>query len=201
MTAYYNEIDPKAAAWLRELIKNGHIAPGDVDERSIVDVTPQYLIGYTQCHFFAGIGVWSHALRQAGWSDDRPVWTASCPCQPFSSAGQGKGVEDERHLFPVLSRLIAVRKPIVIFGEQVSGKAGLTWFDDVQNEMEKNGYAYKLLVNGDNVAKDYRVSGIPTLYVIGVDGKILFSEVGARVDTYRMVTEIIEKHLKDISPP
>jgi DNA (cytosine-5)-methyltransferase 1 len=32
---YYNEIDPQKAAWLRELIKQGHIAPGDVDERSI----------------------------------------------------------------------------------------------------------------------------------------------------------------------
>ena len=35
MTAYYNEIDPSAAAWLRELIKAGLIAPGIVDERSI----------------------------------------------------------------------------------------------------------------------------------------------------------------------
>jgi len=34
--------------------------------------------------FFAGIGGWSRALRLAGWPDDRPVWTGSCPCQPFS---------------------------------------------------------------------------------------------------------------------
>jgi DNA (cytosine-5)-methyltransferase 1 len=79
MTAYYNEIDPFAAAWLRELIKAKHIAPGDVDERSIEDVVPSELMGYTQCHFFAGIGVWSHALRCAGWTDDRPIWTGSCP--------------------------------------------------------------------------------------------------------------------------
>jgi len=31
MSAYYNEFDPKAAAWLRELIKAGRIAPGEVD--------------------------------------------------------------------------------------------------------------------------------------------------------------------------
>lgn len=37
MTAYYNEFDKGAAAWLRELIKAGLIAAGDVDERSIVD--------------------------------------------------------------------------------------------------------------------------------------------------------------------
>jgi DNA (cytosine-5)-methyltransferase 1 len=36
--AYYNEHDPFAAAWLRELIKAGLIAPGIVDERSIEDV-------------------------------------------------------------------------------------------------------------------------------------------------------------------
>jgi DNA (cytosine-5)-methyltransferase 1 len=33
--AYYNEIDPFAAQWLRNLIDAGHIAPGDVDERDI----------------------------------------------------------------------------------------------------------------------------------------------------------------------
>src|SRR5687767_11996100 len=95
--AYYNEIDPKAAAWLRELVARGLIAPGDVDERSIKDVQPDDLAGYTQCHFFAGVGVWSYALRGAGWPDDRPVWTGSCPCQPFSDAGAKAGLDDERH--------------------------------------------------------------------------------------------------------
>jgi hypothetical protein len=38
MTAYYNEVDKYAAQWLRNLIAAGHIARGDVDERSIVDV-------------------------------------------------------------------------------------------------------------------------------------------------------------------
>lgn len=58
MTAYYNEIDPYAAQWLRNLIKAGHIADGVVDERSIEDVKPSELRGFTQCHFFAGVGVW-----------------------------------------------------------------------------------------------------------------------------------------------
>jgi len=65
--AYYNEFDAHAAAWLRELIAAGLIAPGVVDERSICDVRAEDLDGYDQCHFFAGIGGWSHSLRLAGW--------------------------------------------------------------------------------------------------------------------------------------
>ena len=53
MTAFYNEIDPFAAAWLRELIKAGQIAPGVVDERSIEDIKPKDLDGFSQCHFFS----------------------------------------------------------------------------------------------------------------------------------------------------
>jgi len=139
--AYYNEIDPYAARWLRNLIAAGHIAPGDVDERSIEDVHPDDLKPYKQCHFFAGIGVWSHALRLAGWPDDRPVWTGSCPCQPFSSAGKRAGVSDERHLWPAWYHLIKELRPSVVFGEQVASKDGFAWFDIVSADMERVDYA------------------------------------------------------------
>lgn len=139
--AYYNEHDPKAAAWLRELVRRNLIAPGDVDERSIVEVTPDDLKGYTQCGFFSGIGVWSYALRQAGWPDDRPVWHGSPPCQPFSAAGQQRGLADERHLWPVYYKLIQACRPPVIFGEQVSSKEALAWWDVVKADLNASGYA------------------------------------------------------------
>lgn len=141
MPAYYNEIDPYAAQWLRNLIARGLIAPGDVDERSIVDVHPDDLRGYEQCHFFAGIGGWSLALRLAGVPDARPVWTGSCPCQPFSAAGKQRGSDDERHLWPAFFRLIRERRPPIVFGEQVAGAAGLAWLDHVCADLEGAGYA------------------------------------------------------------
>lgn len=139
--AYYSEIDPYAADWLENLILVGLIAPGDVDRRSIEDVTPNDLRGYTQCHFFAGIGVWSYALRCAGWPDDRPVWTGSCPCQPFSAAGRGRGTADERHLWPAWFWLIEQCRPRVVFGEQVEAAIKHDWLDLVQTDLEGIGYA------------------------------------------------------------
>ncbi|NJS14056.1 MAG: DNA cytosine methyltransferase [Sphingopyxis sp.] len=141
MTAYYNECDPYAAAWLRNLIAADLIAPGIVDERKIQDVEPWELLEFTQCHFFAGIGIWSGTLRAAGWPDDQKIWTGSCPCQPFSNAGKRKGTDDDRHLWPTWFNLIEVCKPPIVVGEQVASKDGLGWFDLVSADMEGAGYS------------------------------------------------------------
>ncbi len=140
MTAFYNECDPYAAQWLRNLIAAGLIAPGVVDERKIQDIEAWELMEFTQCHFFAGIGVWSHALRRAGWPDDAPIWTGSCPCQPFSAAGKQKGFDDERHLWPTWFGLIEQCKPTIVIGEQVA--SALDWLDLVSVDMEGAGYAF-----------------------------------------------------------
>lgn len=141
MSAFYNEHDPFAAAWLRELIKEGLIADGEVDERSIEDVKQIDVAGFTQCHFFAGIGGWSYALRLAGWPDTRSVWTGSCPCQPFSAAGANLGGTDPRHLWPAWYRLIRECRPTVVFGEQVESAIAHGWLDLVCDDLERDGYA------------------------------------------------------------
>lgn len=138
---YYNENDPRAAAWLRELIAENLIPDGKIDTRSIADVRPDELNGFIQCHFFAGIGGWSYALRIIGWPEDKPVWTGSCPCQPLSCAGQRKGHADERHLWPAFYRLIAECRPPVVFGEQVARTDGREWFSGVRADLEDAGYA------------------------------------------------------------
>jgi len=145
---YYNEHDEEKAAWLRELIKQNVVASGEVDERSIEQVEASDLRGFRQCHFFAGIGVWSYALRLAGWPDDRPVWTGSCPCPSFSAAGKGQGFDDPRHLWPAWSRLIGQRRPPTLFGEQADDAIGFGWLDLVQTDLEREDYAVGKAVLG-----------------------------------------------------
>lgn len=158
MAVYYNDADPAVCAWLRELIAAGLLPAGEVDERSILEVEPTDLRGFTQCHFFAGIGGWPCALRLAGVPEDLSVWTGSPPCQPFSQAGQRKGQDDDRHLAPAFLRLVAECRPELVFGEQVAsaavlgrvggaarttaeGAAGWAWFDALAADLEAASYA------------------------------------------------------------
>ena len=139
MKVYYNENDPFAAAWLAELMKDGLIAKGKIDTRSIADVRGEDVKGFDQCHFFAGIGGWDYALEIAQW--EGPVWTGSCPCQPFSAAGKRQGVNDKRHLWPEFRRLIGQCNPPIVFGEQVASKDGRLWLAGVRADLEALGYA------------------------------------------------------------
>ncbi len=137
---YYNENNEELKPWLQHLIDENFIALGEIDTRSIEDVTPKDLDGFTQCHFFTGIGGWPYALRQSGISDKQQWWSGSCPCQPFSTAGQGKGFRDNRHLWPAFKHLIRVKQPQLVVGEQVAKKAGKLWMDFVAHDLEACGY-------------------------------------------------------------
>lgn len=145
---YYNEHDKSAAEWLRSLIAAELIPAGEVDERSIEDVRPSELRGFTQCHFFAGIAGWAHALDLAMWPRNLAVWTGSCPCQSFSAAGKGLGFADQRHLWPAWFHLIRECRPAVVFGEQVSAAIRHGWLDLVSSDLESQDYAIGSAVFG-----------------------------------------------------
>jgi DNA (cytosine-5)-methyltransferase 1 len=149
MTApvYFNDSEPFVCDWLENLIREKLLPAGVVDRRPIQEVEPRDVHDFAQCHFFAGIGGWAYALQLAGWGD-RPVWTGSCPCQPFSAAGKRGSHADERHLWPAWFRLIRECHPVTIFGEQVSGAAGLGWLDAVALDLEAINYAVGASVLG-----------------------------------------------------
>lgn len=138
---WYNENQLFVASWLSNLSNANVINPGVIDARDIREVSAGDIKQAVQFHAFAGVGVWSYALRLAGWPDDAPVWTGSCPCQPFSGAGRKRGIDDERHLWPEWFRLIRECRPPIIFGEQVASPAGRAWFDVVSADLEGLGYA------------------------------------------------------------
>ena len=137
---YYNDNDAACVAWLRELVARGLLPRGNVDWRSIHAVEPKAVRGYAQAHFFAGIGGWPLALDLAGWPRGRPVWTGSCPCQPYSVAGKGAGDDDPRNLWPAWRELILECRPATVFGEQVASAPGREWLTGVRADLEAMGY-------------------------------------------------------------
>lgn len=141
MLPYYNDNDPYVIEWLKKLARAGHLPYGVLDSRSIKEVAAGDVSHSSQAHFFVGIGGWPLALELAGWPDDAEVWTGSCPCQPFSTAGRARGFDDERHLWPEWFRLVRECRPPAIFGEQVASPAGRAWLDLVFADLEGAGYA------------------------------------------------------------
>jgi DNA (cytosine-5)-methyltransferase 1 len=66
-------------------------------------------------------------IKQIDWSSIEPIdiLTAGYPCQPFSHAGQRKGVEDERHIWPFIEQAIGNLRPSIIVLENVRGHLSL----------------------------------------------------------------------------
>jgi len=67
------------------------------------------------------------------------IITGGFPCQPFSVAGQRKGKEDSRHLWPEMFRVITEVRPTWIVGENVTGIIGLA-LEQVLSDLESAGY-------------------------------------------------------------
>lgn len=144
MTAYYNEKNQFCAQWLRNLIAAGQLPAGDVDERSIEEVTADDVAGYRQCHWFAGIGGWPLALRIAGVPETAEVWTGSPPCQDNSVAaavhGRRTGLRGERSgLAHKWLDLVGARQPALVYFENVPGVA--PWLAEITGCLAGAGYS------------------------------------------------------------
>jgi DNA (cytosine-5)-methyltransferase 1 len=137
----YTDNDLGSVLWCRELVDGGHLPMGDSIHADIAKLSKKHLEKYRRVHLFAGIGGWGLALELAGWPSDVPVWSGSCPCQPFSTAGQQLGESDERHLWPEMFRLIKECRPFYVFGEQVASQLGREWLARVRADLELLGYA------------------------------------------------------------
>lgn len=74
---------------------------------------------------------------------DKTIITGGFPCQPYSVAGERKGTEDDRHLWPEMLRVIRIFHPDWVVAENVPGiinwNRGLV-FEQVQTDLEKEGY-------------------------------------------------------------
>lgn len=139
----YTDVDDFCVWWMQKLVSQQQLPYGDCLTKDIREFDPDLLEWYNHCHFFAGIGGWALALHIVGVPTELKVWTGSCPCQPFSTAGANpKGTEDERHLWPVMEKLIENGRPTTFFGEQVASKAGWDWLSNVRTDLEEQDYEF-----------------------------------------------------------
>ena len=80
-------------------------------------------------------------IKQINWEivEAIDILTAGYPCQPFSHAGQRKGLEDERHIWPYIIKAISILRPRIVVLENVRGHLSLG-FKEVLKDLAENGY-------------------------------------------------------------
>ena len=76
---------------------------------------------------------------------DCDILTAGYPCQPFSVAGKQKGIEDDRHIWPYILRIVAQKRPTWCVFENVHGHVALG-LDQVLLDLEAEGYSTRTFI-------------------------------------------------------
>jgi len=97
-------------------------------------------------------------LRKVDWSAVEPIdiLTAGYPCQPFSNAGQRKGLNDPRHIWPDIKQIVSKLRPAVVILENVRGHLSLG-FKEVLQDLTEIGYDAKwTIVRASDVGAPHR---------------------------------------------
>jgi DNA (cytosine-5)-methyltransferase 1 len=108
---------------------------------------------------FCDIEPWSRKILAKHWPDvpiaedvkelandpdglipDCDILTAGYPCQPFSLAGERRGTEDDRHIWPYILSIVKVKRPSWCVFENVYGHVSMG-LDEVLSDLEGEGYA------------------------------------------------------------
>ena len=71
---------------------------------------------------------------------DCDILTAGYPCQPFSLAGERRGTEDDRHIWPYILSIIQAKRPAWCVFENVYGHVSMG-LDEVLSDLEREAYA------------------------------------------------------------
>jgi DNA (cytosine-5)-methyltransferase 1 len=108
---------------------------------------------------FCDIEPWSRKILAKHWPDvpiaedvkelandpdglipDCDILTAGYPCQPFSLAGERRGTEDDRHIWPYILSIVKAKRPAWCVFENVYGHVSMG-LDEVLSDLEGEGYA------------------------------------------------------------
>lgn len=108
---------------------------------------------------FCDIEPWSRKVLQKHWPDvpiaedvkelandpdglipECDILTAGYPCQPFSLAGERRGTEDDRHIWPFILTIVQAKRPAWCVFENVYGHVSMG-LDEVLSDLEREGYA------------------------------------------------------------